>query len=85
MSVGNAPEVPPQGERALLAGRQLACLTCGRPLVGRQRGACSPRCRAAASRRRKDQQRQAEARELADLRGFKARVDAAYRESDDVS
>lgn len=47
-----APEVSPEGERALPGGRQLACLACGEPLAGRQRGACSPRCRAALSRRR---------------------------------
>jgi hypothetical protein len=37
--------------RALLEGR--GCAACGRPLTGRQRGACSARCRARLSRERR--------------------------------
>jgi predicted nucleic acid-binding Zn ribbon protein len=42
---------PPETARALLAGPP--CPVCGRPLRGRQRTACSARCRAEASRQRK--------------------------------
>lgn len=48
-----AQEPRPEGERALLAG--LSCEGCGVPLTGRQRKACSPRCRAKASRDRRAQ------------------------------
>lgn len=37
--------------RALVAGS--CCDACDRPLTGRQRSACSPRCRAALSRQRR--------------------------------
>ena len=39
------------GQRALSDGR--GCASCGRLLTGRQRGACSPRCRARLSRQRR--------------------------------
>jgi hypothetical protein len=45
-----APRTRAEPERALLAGRP--CPGCGAPLTGRKREACSPRCRAALSRRR---------------------------------
>jgi predicted nucleic acid-binding Zn ribbon protein len=41
-----------EAARALSTARQ--CTACGRALKGRQRGACSARCRASASRRRRD-------------------------------
>lgn len=56
------PDPPPESERAAVVPRVVgspgpwrACPACGKPLVGRQRSACSDRCRAALSRQRKAQ------------------------------
>jgi hypothetical protein len=49
-SYGPADQTRPETARALQAGP--GCPVCGQPLTGRQRSACSARCRAALSRRR---------------------------------
>jgi hypothetical protein len=47
-------KVVPETARALSGGRR--CQNCGQPLKGRQRRACSGRCRAASSRRRRTEE-----------------------------
>jgi hypothetical protein len=49
------PKSSPAGVRALLAGTGRQCLGCGRALQGRQRTACSGKCRAASSRRQREE------------------------------
>ncbi len=58
------PDDPPESERAAVAPGVVgfpdpilpgSCPVCGSPLTGRQRVACSDRCRAELSRRRKAQ------------------------------
>jgi pyruvate/2-oxoglutarate dehydrogenase complex dihydrolipoamide acyltransferase (E2) component len=60
-------EAPGESARAPVAASQRRCRACGKPLTPRQRGACSAKCRATLSRRRKataHQQRDDELREL---------------------
>jgi predicted nucleic acid-binding Zn ribbon protein len=50
----SAPEVPPEAERAgVVAFPQPVCAACGGPREPQKREACSDRCRAALSRRRR--------------------------------
>jgi predicted nucleic acid-binding Zn ribbon protein len=48
-------KIPPQPARAFLTGSP--CPVCGRPVTGRRLVACSGRCRAALSRKRRDADR----------------------------
>ncbi len=59
------PNVHSRYARALLAGAVVGCPVCGKPLQGRQQ-ACSGKCRAAKSRRRRP------SIPLEDLRGLRA-------------
>ena len=71
MSPRPRPEVPVESARAL-------CRGCGGPLVGRQRVACSSRCRAVVSRERKAEvrrERDAEIRALLETALEKLRED----------
>ncbi len=65
------PEVPQEGERALVTStgvRYRRCENCGEPLSGRAaKRACSARCRAAWSRRRRAEERAARDREIRGL------------------
>lgn len=47
------PKVPAESARADLGGSGIGCPACGTPLQGRQT-ACSGKCRATLSRRRRD-------------------------------
>jgi hypothetical protein len=77
-----APEVQPQGERAVLGGSGVRCCPapgCGWPLTGHQR-AGSARCRAALSRRRRTEAGAARDRELRRLLvTIQVNVEAALR------
>ncbi len=71
--IDSRPEHPAKAARALVAGIPLPCLGCGKPLQGRQRGACSAKCRAALSRRRREETRR---ERDAEIRGL---LEAALR------
>lgn len=67
----SAPEVPPESARALgvtatVESTERQCPACGRPLTVRQR-ACSAKCRAALSRRRQNEARQAQIQDVQSL------------------
>ena len=58
----SAPQLVPEGARALLAGTaepSHECENCGKPLSGRQVRSCSGRCRADLSRKRQAKSRTA--------------------------
>lgn len=68
------PEVPPEAERSgVVASPQPVCAVCGGPRDPRKREACSDRCRAALSRRRRDEAAQRRSREV------RALLEAALR------
>jgi predicted nucleic acid-binding Zn ribbon protein len=46
----------PEAARALVAGARRECPGCGKPLQGRQKTACSGRCRAKLSRQHRVQE-----------------------------
>ncbi len=52
------PQEQPQGarapDRAIVVASPGVCQVCGRPLVGQQTKCCSGRCRAALSRRKRE-------------------------------
>jgi hypothetical protein len=74
------PEVPPKAERsAVLASQARACGVCGGVLEGRKRDACSDGCRAALSRRRRAQGREARDWEI------RALLEAALRKLEESS
>lgn len=61
------PGGPAKGERALVGAPGVAsCPKCGDPLEGRRR-ACSAKCRATLSRRRREETRQERDREVRSL------------------
>ena len=64
--LGSQPEGPPEPARAPLGGRLLGCPACGKELADGQK-ACSGKCRARLSRRRRTaalRARDSEIREL---------------------
>ena len=61
----SAPEPCPRPERAGVVGSQEpACIVCEGPLGGLTREACSAKCRATLSRRRRDEKRRARDQEV---------------------
>src|SRR6266508_3827712 len=57
MSGYNSASLPsPEAARALVTGARRECRGCGKPLQGRQKTACSGRCRAKLSRQHREQE-----------------------------
>ena len=77
----SAPQLVPEGARALLAGTAEPlheCENCGKPLGGRQERSCSGPCRAALSRQRQAEERAARDRKIRSL------LVTAQRTTDDL-